>query len=63
MSAGEGDDYSDVGPRPDTTGAATQTLAANVAHLARLLYNEAKERDIHGRSTMTKAELQKALSR
>jgi len=27
------------------------------------LYNEAKERNIRGRSTMTKAELQKALSR
>jgi len=32
-----GDDYTDVGPKPDTTGAATRKLAANVAHLARLL--------------------------
>lgn len=31
------DDYTDVGPKPDTTGAATQKLAANTAHLARLL--------------------------
>ena len=30
-------DYIDAGPRPDTTGAATKTLAANAAHLARLL--------------------------
>ena len=30
-------DYSDAGPKPDTTGAATKTLAANAAHLARLL--------------------------
>jgi len=30
-------DYKDAGPKPDTTGAATATLAANVAHLARLL--------------------------
>jgi multimeric flavodoxin WrbA len=31
------DDYADVGPKPDTTGAATRALAANAAHLARLL--------------------------
>ncbi len=30
-------DYKDAGPKPDTTGAATKTLAANTAHLARLL--------------------------
>jgi multimeric flavodoxin WrbA len=30
-------DYSDAGPRPDTTGAATKALAANTAHLAQLL--------------------------
>jgi multimeric flavodoxin WrbA len=30
-------DYTDAGPKPDTTGKATATLAANVAHLARLL--------------------------
>ena len=30
-------DYLDAGPKPDTTGAATKTLAANAAHLARLL--------------------------
>jgi multimeric flavodoxin WrbA len=30
-------DYNDAGPKPDTTGAATKTLAANTAHLARLL--------------------------
>ncbi|MEU8817384.1 NAD(P)H-dependent oxidoreductase [Actinoplanes sp. NPDC048796] len=30
-------DYKDAGPKPDTTGAATKTLAANVAHVARLL--------------------------
>jgi multimeric flavodoxin WrbA len=30
-------DYADAGPKPDTTGAATKTLAANAAHLARLL--------------------------
>ncbi|GIF05505.1 flavodoxin family protein [Actinoplanes siamensis] len=30
-------DYSDAGPKPDTTGAATAGLAANAAHLARLL--------------------------
>ena len=30
-------DYNEVGPRPDTTGAATKTLAAHAAHLARLL--------------------------
>ncbi len=31
--------YDQAGPKPDTTGAATKTLAANVAHLARLLKN------------------------
>jgi hypothetical protein len=30
-------DYSDAGPKPDTTGTATRTLAANTAHLAHLL--------------------------
>jgi len=30
-------DYADAGPKPDTTGAATKTLAANAAHLAKLL--------------------------
>ncbi|MGQ0632621.1 MAG: flavodoxin family protein [Sporichthyaceae bacterium] len=30
-------DYHDVGPRPETTGAATTSAAANAAHLARLL--------------------------
>ncbi|MFG1921659.1 flavodoxin family protein [Cryptosporangium sp. NPDC048952] len=30
-------DYDEAGPKPDTTGAATKTLAANAAHLARLL--------------------------
>jgi multimeric flavodoxin WrbA len=30
-------DYNDAGPKPDTTGAATKALAANTAHLARLL--------------------------
>jgi multimeric flavodoxin WrbA len=30
-------DYRDAGPKPDTTGASTTTLAANAAHLARLL--------------------------
>jgi multimeric flavodoxin WrbA len=30
-------DYADAGPKPETTGAATRTLAANAAHLARLL--------------------------
>jgi multimeric flavodoxin WrbA len=32
-------DYDQAGPKPDTTGAATTTLAANAAHLARLLKN------------------------
>jgi multimeric flavodoxin WrbA len=32
-----GVDYRDAGPKPDTTGAATKTLAANAAHLAHLL--------------------------
>ncbi|GAA3340630.1 NAD(P)H-dependent oxidoreductase [Amorphoplanes nipponensis] len=30
-------DYADAGPKPDTTGAATKTVAANTAHLAHLL--------------------------
>ncbi|AGZ41780.1 flavodoxin family protein [Actinoplanes friuliensis] len=30
-------DYQDAGPKPDTTGSATKTLAANAAHLAHLL--------------------------
>ncbi|XVV16180.1 flavodoxin family protein [Actinoplanes sp. CA-131856] len=30
-------DYKDAGPKPDTTGASTKSLAANVAHVARLL--------------------------
>lgn len=30
-------DYKDAGPKPDTTGTTTKTLAANTAHLARLL--------------------------
>jgi multimeric flavodoxin WrbA len=30
-------DYKDAGPKPDTTGTTTKTLAANAAHLARLL--------------------------
>ena len=30
-------DYQDAGPKPDTTGTATRTLAANTAHLAHLL--------------------------
>lgn len=30
-------DYVEAGPKPETTGAATATLAANAAHLARLL--------------------------
>jgi multimeric flavodoxin WrbA len=30
-------DYDKAGPKPDTTGAATKTLAANAAHLAYLL--------------------------
>jgi multimeric flavodoxin WrbA len=30
-------DYRDAGPKPDTTGTATSTLAANTAHLAHLL--------------------------
>ncbi|MDQ4038012.1 MAG: NAD(P)H-dependent oxidoreductase [Actinomycetota bacterium] len=34
-------DYDQAGPKPDTTGAATKTLAANAAHLARLLAAEA----------------------
>jgi multimeric flavodoxin WrbA len=33
-------DYKDAGPKPDTTDAATATLAANLAHLARLLAAE-----------------------
>lgn len=34
-------DYADAGPKPDTTGAATKTAAANAAHLARLLRDSA----------------------
>jgi hypothetical protein len=30
-------DYNDAGPKPDTTGKASATLAANTAHLAQLL--------------------------
>jgi multimeric flavodoxin WrbA len=30
-------DYDKAGPKPDTTGAATRTLATNTAHVARLL--------------------------
>jgi multimeric flavodoxin WrbA len=30
-------DYNQAGPKPDTTGAATKTVAANTAHLAHLL--------------------------
>jgi multimeric flavodoxin WrbA len=30
-------DYDGAGPKPDTTGSATKTLAANAAHLARVL--------------------------
>ncbi|WP_306213966.1 flavodoxin family protein [Actinoplanes sp. RD1] len=30
-------DYKDAGPKPDTTGKTTKSLAANAAHLARLL--------------------------
>lgn len=33
-------DYNDAGPKPDTTGATTTTLAANTAHLARLLHDQ-----------------------
>ncbi|MEU4422483.1 NAD(P)H-dependent oxidoreductase [Actinoplanes sp. NPDC024001] len=33
----QGVDYDQAGPKPDTTGKATATLAANTAHLARLL--------------------------
>jgi multimeric flavodoxin WrbA len=33
-------DYIDAGPKPDTTDAATKTLAANAAHLAQLLNAE-----------------------
>lgn len=32
-------DYKDAGPKPDTTGAAVKALAANTAHLARLLHS------------------------
>ncbi|AVT34057.1 NADPH-dependent oxidoreductase [Plantactinospora sp. BC1] len=32
-----GTDYRDAGPKPETTGAATRTLARNAAHLAHLL--------------------------
>jgi multimeric flavodoxin WrbA len=33
-------DYNDAGPKPDTTGKTTKTLAANAAHLARLLRDD-----------------------
>jgi len=33
-------DYDQAGPKPDTTGATTRTLAANTAHLARLLRSD-----------------------
>ncbi len=33
----QGTDYDQAGPKPETTGATTKTLAVNVAHLARLL--------------------------
>lgn len=33
-------DYNDAGPKPDTTGTATKTLATNTAHLARLLKSQ-----------------------
>ena len=33
-------DYNDAGPKPDTTGKATKALAANAAHLARLLQDQ-----------------------
>jgi multimeric flavodoxin WrbA len=36
----QGTDYDQAGPKPDTTGAATKTLAANAAHLARLLQQQ-----------------------
>ncbi|GIJ60980.1 hypothetical protein [Virgisporangium aurantiacum] len=32
-----GVDYNEAGPKPDTTGKATKTLAANAAHPAHLL--------------------------
>ena len=32
-------DYDQAGPKPDTTGKATATLAANTAHLAHRLNN------------------------
>jgi len=33
-------DYNDAGPKPDTTGASTTSVAANAAHLARLLKDQ-----------------------
>jgi hypothetical protein len=33
-------DYNEAGPKPDTTGKATKALAANAAHLARLLQDQ-----------------------
>jgi multimeric flavodoxin WrbA len=33
-------DYNDAGPKPETTGRTTKTLAANAAHLAHLLAKE-----------------------
>ncbi|MDG4833392.1 NAD(P)H-dependent oxidoreductase [Solwaraspora sp. WMMD1047] len=35
-----GVDYRDAGPKPDTTGKATKTLATNAAHLAHLLADQ-----------------------
>jgi hypothetical protein len=32
-----GVDYNEAGPKPETTGKATRTLATNAAHLAHLL--------------------------
>jgi hypothetical protein len=37
----QGTDYQDVDPRPEKTAQTTTTLAANAAHLARLLRAEA----------------------
>jgi hypothetical protein len=31
--------YVDAGPKPDTTGAATRTLATNTVHMARMLHH------------------------
>jgi multimeric flavodoxin WrbA len=35
-----GTDYNEAGPKPDTTGKATKTLATNAAHLAHLLASQ-----------------------